>query len=514
MDNKFFLGLILLLYIMTIKLSVAQEFDTVREPGITQDFSQQFETGQDLGFPLEPVEFNTKQDLEPAKEPTELDAAQDSELAEESLQELAPSHESAQELESTQSPNSIISIDYIVAVVNEEVITRRELDRAVESATTQLQQQGIQLPDYQAIKSQVMESLIVKRIQLQRADEIGITVSDSELDETIQRIADENNLSLQAFYVALEEDGVNFNKFRNDVRDEVVMVRLREREVNSRVNVTDGEIDNFLRTQKTSAVGNDEYLIAHILVRVPEHIDALQVEERRQRAELVLAKLEEGVEFAQVAAEYSDSDDAMRGGVMDWRPAAQLGPRFAELLTTMQPGELTPIIQSPVGFHILKLLDQRAQEKPVVIIDQTNARHILIKVNELTSESDALQLIRQLKERIDNGASFEEIAKLHSEDNSASSGGDLGWISPGVTVPAFEKAMDTLLPGQISEPIQTQFGWHLIQVIERRSEDVSDEQQRQNAREAIHTRKADVVLEEWMQQLRDQAYVENRIEDG
>ena len=496
MNKKVFLSIVFLLCILTAKLSVAQELETVQELDTEQDSElvqglvQKLKAGQESELAQELAE--------------ELDTEQDPELAQ----------ESAQELESAQSASSITSVDYIVAVVNEEVITHRELDRAVDTTISQLQQQGIQLPDNQAIKSQVMESLIVKRIQLQRADEIGLTVSDSELDETIQRIADENNLSLQAFYVALEEDGVNFNKFRNDVRDEVIMVRLREREVNSRVNVTDGEIDNFLRTQQTSAIGNDEYLIAHILVRVPEHIDALQIEERRKRAELVLAKLEEGTEFAQIAAEYSDADDAMRGGVMDWRPVAQMGPRFAELLTAMEPGELTPIIQSPVGFHVLKLLDRREQQVPVVIIDQTHARHILIKVNELTSESDALQLILQLKERIDNGANFEELAKLHSEDNSASSGGDLGWISPGVTVPAFEEAMNVLLPGQISEPIQTQFGWHLIQVIERRSEDVSDEQQRQDAREAIHTRKADVVLEEWLQQLRDQAYVENRIEDG
>lgn len=409
---------------------------------------------------------------------------------------------------------SITPIDHIVTIVNEEVITRRELDRAVDTTIKQLQQQGIKLPDIEAIESQVMDSLIVKHIQLQRAKEIGITVSDSELDETIQRIAEENNLSLPAFYSALEQDGINFNKFRNDIRNEVIMVRLKEREVSSRVNVTEGEVDNFLQTQATSAIGNDEYSIAHILVRVPENFDTLQIEKKRQQAESALAKLKEDTEFAQVAAEYSDAEDALRGGVMDWRPVAQMGPRFAELLSAMQPGELTPIIQSPIGFHILKLLDRRAQQVPVVIVDQTHVRHILIKVNELTSESDALQLIHQLKERIDNGASFEELAKLHSEDNSASSGGDLGWISPGVTVPAFEKAMNALRPGDISEPVQTPFGWHLIQVIERRSQDVSDEQQRQNAREAIHTRKADVIHEEWLQQLRDQAYVENRLEDG
>ena len=492
MIQKALLGIILFLYILFAQSVVAQKLESTEEPA-----------AQTLEFTL-PV-----QELEPVHE-----SEQEREPTPESVDDLESTQESAQESESAQSVGSITSIDHIVAIVNEEVITRRELDRAVNAAINQLLQQGIQPPNSEAIEGQVVESMIVKRIQLQRAEEIGLTISDSELDETIQRIAEENDLSLQAFYAALEEDGVNFNKFRNDIRDEVIMVRLREREVGSRVNVTEGEVDNFLRTQETSAIGNDEYQIAHILIRVPEHIDMLQIEKRRQRAETVLAKLTEGVEFAQVAAEYSDADDAMRGGVMDWRPVAQMGPRFAELLTAMEPGELTPIIQSPVGFHILKLLDRRAQQTPVVIVDQTHARHILIKVNELTSESDALQLIRQLKDRIDNGASFEEVAKLHSEDNSATSGGDLGWVSPGVTVPAFEQAMNALQLEQVSEPVQTQFGWHLIQVLERRSQDVSDEQQRQNARQAIHTRKADVVLEEWLQQLRDQAYVENRFSDS
>lgn len=500
MSKNVFISIIALSCILISKFGVAQ----VLESGQGMEPMQGIEPIQGM----EPMqELDLLQGLEFTKQP-----AQETDDALVPTEELDASQESLHELELPQSTNSIKSIDHIVAIVNEEVITRRELDRAVDTTISQLEQQGIQLPDIEAIESQLMESLIVKRIQLQRADEIGLTVSDSELDETIQRIADENNMSLQAFYAALEEEGVNFNKFRNDIRDEVVMVRLKEREVNSRVNVTEGEVDNFLRTQETSAIGNDEYLIAHILVRVPEHIDTLQIEKRRQRAESALAKLNEGVEFAQIAAEYSDADDAMRGGEMDWRPVAQMGPRFAELLTALQPGELTPIIQSPIGFHILKLLDRRAQQVPVVIVDQTHARHILIKVNELTSESDALQLIRQLKERIDNGTDFGEIARLHSEDNSATDGGDLGWVSPGVTVPAFEEAMNALHPGEISEPVQTQFGWHIIQVIERRSQDVSDEQQRENARQAIHARKADVVLEEWLQQLRDQAYVENRVE--
>ncbi|MDH5552810.1 MAG: peptidylprolyl isomerase, partial [Nitrosomonas sp.] len=236
--------------------------------------------------------------------------------------------------------------------------------------------------------------------------------------------------------------------------------------------------------------------------------------EIQKRAELALARLQEGVEFAQVAAEFSDAEDAMTGGVLDWRPVMQMGPKFTEILTAMSIGELTPIVQSPIGYHILKLLDRREKQNAVVIIDQTNARHILAKVNELTSESDAHQRIAELHERIVNGADFVEMAKLHSDDSSAASGGDLGWLSPGDTVPGFEAAMNALQPGEISGPVQSTFGWHLIQVVKRRTQDISTESQRHEARQSIRARKADVVIQEWQRRLRDEAYIEYRLEDG
>ena len=443
----------------------------------------------------------------------ELDPDLDLDLDQGQGQELEQEQEQDQDQELDQdldAPLGVRSIDHIVAVVNDEVITSRELDNAIITATQNLLQQGIQPPDKESMNSQVLETIIVKQIQLQHAKEIGMSVGDSELDETIHRIAEDNQLSLQEFYAVLEEDGLSFNKFRQEIRDEIIMARIKERTVNHRVNVTEGEVDNFLRTQATSAVGNDEYLLAHILILVSERMDALEIQERSQRAEMALKKLQKGVEFAQVAAEFSDAPDAMQGGVLDWRPIAQMGPTFFELLSPLEMGDLTDVVQSPTGFHIFKLLDRRDQEDPVVVIDQTHARHILVKVSELTSESDAKQRIIQFKERIDNGANFAEIAKLHSEDGSAASGGDLGWISPGDTVPDFEEAMNNLQPGQISEPVQSPFGWHLIQVLERRSEDVSTESQRHAARQAIRSRKAEVVIQEWMQQLRDEAYIEYR----
>lgn len=426
------------------------------------------------------------------------------------LMTLIPAHITAQEMELIPAAKPI---DHIVAIVNEDVITRQELDEAIKTAIDRLQLQGIQLPDQHTLQNQVLESIVTKRVQLQHAKEVGLSVSESEIDETVHRIAEENKLSLQEFFSLLEKDGISFNKFREEIRGEMIMARLKEREIKHQVNVTEGEVDNFLRTQETSAVGNDEYRLGHILILVTEHMNTGQIEQRSERATMALAKLQQGVEFSQVAAEFSDAADASKGGIIDWRPISQMGPKFAELLEPLQPGELTPIVQSPSGFHIFKLLGRRTQETPTVIIDQTHARHILIKINELTSEGDAKLKITQLKSRLDQGEVFEELARLYSEDTSATSGGDLGWLSPGDTVPAFEQTMNKLLPGQISEPVQSQFGWHVIQVLERRSQDISLDRRRQTARQAIRTRKADVVIQEWLRQLRDQAYVELRLDD-
>ncbi|MEP6605367.1 MAG: peptidylprolyl isomerase [Nitrosospira sp.] len=411
-------------------------------------------------------------------------------------------------------PGSIQTIDRIVAIVNENVVTRRELDEMLRGALKQLQKQGVQPPEQIVLEKQLLERLILNRVQLQLANETGLTVSDTELDQTLRRIAQENKMSLPEFYRALEQDGVSFNKFRDEIRDEIILVRLKEREVNNRINVTEGEVDNFLHMQETSTDNNYEYRLAHILVQLPEQADALKNQAMRQRAETALAQVRKGAEFGQVAAEFSDAADAMTGGVLEWRPAAQLTKKFAEILAPMKPGEVTPIIQSANGFHILKLLDRRDQKDAITMVDQTHARHILIKINELTSETDARRRITDLKERLDNGANFEELARLHSEDASASAGGDLGWVSPGDTVPEFEQAMNRLKAGEISGPVQSPFGWHLIQAMEHRSQDMSKERQRQSARQAIRARKADAAFQEWLQRLRDRAYVEYRLEES
>ncbi len=408
----------------------------------------------------------------------------------------------------------IETIDRIVAVVNENVVTRYELNEILKTTVKQLQKQGVQPPAPAVLEKQLLERVILNRVQLQLAKETGLTVSDAELDQTLRRIAQENKLSMPEFYTALERDGISFNRFRDEIRDEIILVRLKEREVNNRVNVTEGEVDNFLHSQQGSSSQDDEYRLAHILIQVPEQANVSQLADRQLRAEAALAQLKNGADFARVAAEFSEASDAMEGGLLDWRPGAQLTKKFAEILASMKPGDITPVIQTSNGLHILKLVDRRNQKASATIVEQTHARHILIKISELTSEADAKRRIVELKERLDHGGKFEELAKLHSEDGSAPSGGDLGWVSPGDTVPEFEQAMKTLKPGQISEPVQSPFGWHLIQVLENRTQDVSQERQRQSARQAIRARKADAAFQEWLQRLRDRAYVEYRLEEG
>ena len=258
---------------------------------------------------------------------------------------------------------SIRTIDHIVAVVNESVITRHELDEMLRAMVKQLQKQGVQPPPPAVLEKQMLERIILNQVQLQLAKETGLTVADDELDQTLRRIAQENKMTLHEFHNALEHDGVSFNKFRNEIRDEIILVRLKEREVTNRVSVTEGEVDNFLHTQESSPTQNEEYRIAHILVMVPDQASSSQLQIRRERAEAALARLNNGVEFAQVAAEFSDAPDAMAGGLLEWRPAAQLTKIFADVLTPMKAGEVTPIIQSASGFHILKLVDRRSQNE-------------------------------------------------------------------------------------------------------------------------------------------------------
>lgn len=406
----------------------------------------------------------------------------------------------------------IVPLDRIVAVVNQEVITQDELEQRVALIRRQLAGRGGIPPEAEALRRQVLERMIVERAQLQYARETGLKVDDAQVDQAIQRIAQQSNLTPAQFRQVLQRDGVPYEQFREQLRKEIVLSRLREREIDSRVTVSEAEIENFLSTQQTQGAGGEgEFLVSHILVRVSENATGAEIDARRRRAESALAELRGGADFARVAAVYSDAPDALQGGSLGWRPPTRLPELFAQAVAGMRPGEVSPVLRSPGGFHIVKLVERRGA-KSAAQVTQTRVRHILIKPGELLSDAEARERLIQVRERIVNGADFAELARLYSEDLSASRGGELGWVNPGDTVPEFERAMDALKPGELSPPVKSPFGWHLIQVEERRVGDVSAERERVLAREAVRSRKAEQAYDEWVRQLRDQAYVEYRLD--
>ena len=407
------------------------------------------------------------------------------------------------------SASQIQPLDHIVAVVNDDVITRHDLDERYARAVQQLESRKTPLPPRKILEKQILERMINDRIQLQFAAQTGIRVDAAMLDRAIERIAAQNQMSVEQFRDAISKQGIAFDKFRDDIRNEIILSRLREREVDNKINVTEAEIDAYLEAQAKQGA-DEEYNTAHILIRIPENATTEQIQAAHAKAQKALDEIRSGADFAQVSASYSDSPNALEGGAMGWRRGSQIPSLFSQALQTLKPGETSDILRSNNGFHLLKLIDKRGQNKPM-IISQTHARHILIKTNEIVSAADAKNRLAQIRERIENGsAKFEDMARQYSDDGSASKGGDLGWLSPGETVPEFERAMDALKPGEISQPINSPFGYHLIQVLERRDQDVTKERQRLVARQAIRERKIEEAQEEWLRQLRDSAYVEYR----
>ncbi len=409
-------------------------------------------------------------------------------------------------------PRQIITLDRIVAVVNDEVITRNDLNQRIAVAEEQLRRQGTPAPARPDLERQLLQRMIADRAQLHFAKENGLRVDDTDLNRAIDRIAEDNKLSTPQLREAVEKDGMPFAKFREDIRNQIVMARLREREVEDKIIITESEIDNLLANPQQQTAGADEFNVSHILVRVPENAGPDQIQGRSDRAEEALKQLKSGSNFRQVAATFSESPDALQGGNMGWRDGDRLPTLFFDALRNMKAGELSGVLRSPNGFHILKLEERRGGQAPATV-QQTNARHILIKASELVSDNEARNRLRNLKERLENKTDFAQLARSNSEDTSASKGGDLGWLSPGDTVPEFERAMNALKPGEISEPVRSPFGWHLIQVIERRNSDITKERRRLTARQALRERKSDEAYEEWVRQLRDRAYVEMRLEE-
>jgi peptidyl-prolyl cis-trans isomerase SurA len=403
-----------------------------------------------------------------------------------------------------------VELDRIVAVVNDDVILNSELNQRMRTVLEQLRQQGMSPPPAEVLEKQVLERLILNRLQLQLAGENGIRVDDNTLNRTLRDIAKRNKLSLSEFKGILERDGYDFGAFREDIRQELTLSQLRQREVETHIKVTDREVDDFLLTQAVQSGKEDQYRLAHILVAVPEAPSPEQIATARAKGEKILQELSEGADFSQVAVAVSDGQQALKGGDLGWRKANELPTLFAEVVPQMQPGDVSGLIRSPSGFHIVKLMEVRRGER--LFITQTHARHILISPNELTSDEDAKIRLQQIKTRVENGEDFAELARANSEDaGTAVNGGDLGWVSPGDVVPQFQAAMDSLEPGQISDPFRTPFGWHIVQVLRRRHRDSTEQVRRARAKELIRQRKLEEEVQSWLRRLRDEAYVEYRL---
>ena len=420
--------------------------------------------------------------------------------------------ESAPKRAKPSADKPIKPVDRIMAVVNDGVITERELETRLESISQQLQKQGTPLPPKEIFARQMLERLILETLQLQHAKEAGLKLDDKDIDRAIDRIATDNKLTKTELRDNLTRDGISFAKFRDEVKRELTVARVREAEVEGRVTVTEGEVDLEMAQQATRPQGEAEYLAAHVLIRIPEGATNEELKLRQRRAEEALAALDKGTDFGQISATYSDAQEALTGGNLGWRTGPKLPNLFVEALQTLNKGEISKVLKSGNGFHIVKLLDKRGQGAAQTVT-QTHARHILIKVNDSQSEATAKNRIQQLKIRIDNGSDFADVAKAFSEDLSAAKGGDLDWVYPGDTVPEFDRMMNSLQLSQVSEPFLTNFGWHILQVLERRDAEISADRNRVAARLGLRQRKADEAYQQWLLQLRDTAYVEYRLED-
>ncbi len=411
-----------------------------------------------------------------------------------------------------QQAGRIQEINRIVAVVNNDVIVRTELDEQLRQVRAQLAESGTPPPPVAVLEKQVLERLILGRLQMQIAESSGIRINDEELNATVARIAQSNGLSIREFRDILERDGYNFSQFREQIREELLISQVRTRSVESRITVSNRDVENFLAMQSRQGEQADEYRLLHILIALPEGASPEQIGAAKEKAQSVLDELNAGADFSELAVAVSDGQRALDGGDLGWRKASQLPSIFAEVVPDLQQGGVSDLIRSPAGFHIVKVVELSANTGGAVV--QTHARHILVLTDELTTEEDAQTRLWQAKERIANGEDFADLAQSLSQDRaSAIKGGDLGWASPGQFVPKFEAVMASLQIGEVSDPFRSQFGWHIIKVEDRRQESNSDEVRRAMAYEELSKRKAEEETQAWLRQIRDEAYVEYRLDE-
>jgi peptidyl-prolyl cis-trans isomerase SurA len=400
--------------------------------------------------------------------------------------------------------------DWIAAVVNQELVTAGEVERRLERAQAEARRAGVRLPPERELRRQVLDALIEERAILSTARDSGMRVDEPEVDRAIQSIAEQNRISLATLREQLAAEGIDYLRFRANVREQIMIERLREREVYRRIQISDEDIDRLLAERRAELNADAEINIAQILVTVPEGADATTVAVRRAVAAAALARVRGGEDFAAVAREISEDGNRERGGEIGLRPASRLPDLFVDAVRTLQPGELTPEpLRSSAGFHVLKLIERK--EVPLGMVTQTRVRHVLLRVSPQAGADVAARRLAEFRRQIESGAaSFEDIARQHSEDGSAAGGGDLGWTSPGQLVPEFEQAMNTLPQGGISEPVVSRFGVHLIQVLERRNVALEPRQLREQARSVLREQRFAQAYQDWTKELRSRAYVELR----
>jgi len=407
--------------------------------------------------------------------------------------------------------DDVLKIDRIVALVEQTVITEKELNDRIKTLVNQLNKQKIEIPPTDVLQKQMLERMVLEKLQISFAQQTGLKVEDALLDKTIERIAEQNKLDLAEFKKALASEGMSFRRFREDLRNEILLSRLKEREVDSKLSITEAEVENYLSLQSKEQQ-SDEYNLSHILIRTPEDASPNKLAELKRKADDAFNQIKSGKDFAQVSAALSDAPNALEGGQLGWKNITQLPSLFADAVRNLKPGQTTEILRSANGFHIIKLNDRRGGSSPLVIT-QSHLRHILIKVSEVTSEKEARQRMEIIRERAEHGEDFAELAKQYSEDSSASNGGDLGWVNPNENLPELDRAMEKLAIAEISPIIKSQFGIHIIQVTERRQQDMSKEAAKLKARQEIRARKSDEAYQDWIRELRDKAFVEIRLED-
>lgn len=401
-------------------------------------------------------------------------------------------------------------LDRVVAVVNDDVILDSELDEQVEVVRAQIAASGRQTPGEDVLRRQVLERMIVREVQLQRARDTGLEADDARVNAAIANIAGQNRQTPERFLQALAAQGISPATFREGLAGDLMIERLQQRDVGRRINVSEREIEGLLEDS-----GDDtQYRLQQILIAIPENAPSEEVQRRRAEAERVRQALQDGADFETIAASESDGQQALEGGDLGWRSRNEIPSMFAELVPQLEEGQISEIIRSPSGFHILRLAETRGGSRTMVLTE-TRARHILIQPDLLTSEADARREAEQVYRELQAGADFAALAREHSDDaTSASRGGDLGWLPPDAVVPPFQQAMDALAPGELSEPFETRFGWHVVEVQDRRRRDATDQMRRAQAQRQLMERKMAEEVELWVRQLRDEAYVEIRLEPG